>query len=146
MKIGIACDHGGLDLKGLVKETLAGHGCEVLDLGTDAPESVDYPDYAQKALSALACGECDRIVLICGTGIGMSICANRVPGVRGTLCHDAYTPVSRLQRFELPHPGKGRACRRRTSCTCGSPPSRGRHRPAGQDETAEDETGVVHEL
>ncbi|MDX9761123.1 MAG: ribose 5-phosphate isomerase B [Desulfomonilia bacterium] len=97
MKIGIASDHGGLDLKELVKEILAGHDCGVLDLGTDTPESVDYPDYAEKALSALACGECDRIVLVCGTGIGMSICANRVPGVRGALCHDAYTArMSRL--------------------------------------------------
>ncbi len=91
MKIGIASDHGGLVLKELVKETLAAHGCEVTDLGTHSPESVDYPDYASKALSALACGRCDRIVLICGTGIGMSICATRIPGVRGTLCHDAYT-------------------------------------------------------
>jgi ribose 5-phosphate isomerase B len=97
MKIGIACDHGGLMLKEPVKEVLAGHGCEVLDLGTDSDRSVDYPDYAFRALDAFLRGECDRIVLICGTGLGMAICANRVPGVRGTLCHDAYTArMSRL--------------------------------------------------
>lgn len=97
MKIGVACDHGGLPMKGLVKETLAQNKCEVIDLGTNTPESVDYPDYADKALSLLVKGECDRIVLICGTGIGMSICANRIEGVRGTLCHDAYTArMSRL--------------------------------------------------
>lgn len=84
-------------MKELVKETLAGHDCEILDLGTHSPGSVDYPEYAERALSVLMCGQCERIVLICGTGIGMSICANRVSGVRGTLCHDAYTArMSRL--------------------------------------------------
>lgn len=97
MKIGVACDHGGLALKEPVKETLAGHGCEVLDLGTDSELSVDYPDYAFRAIEAFLRGECDRIVLICGTGLGMSILANRIPGIRGTLCHDAYTArMSRL--------------------------------------------------
>lgn len=91
MKIAIACDHGGLTLKDVVKETLEEHGAQVVDLGTDTLDSVDYPDYAMKAISMLNANECERIVLLCGTGIGMSLCANRVPGVRGTLCHDAYT-------------------------------------------------------
>ena len=91
MKIGIACDHGGYTLKDVVKEAISRCGHEVMDLGTDSEESVDYPVYAKKALDALSKGKCERIVLICGTGIGMSICANRVSGIRGTLCHDAYT-------------------------------------------------------
>ncbi|MEA2102427.1 MAG: ribose 5-phosphate isomerase B [Thermodesulfobacteriota bacterium] len=91
MKIAIACDHGGLTLKDVVKETLEEHGAQVVDLGTDTLDSVDYPDYAMKAIFMLNANECERIVLLCGTGIGMSLCANRVPGVRGTLCHDAYT-------------------------------------------------------
>lgn len=91
MKIVVSCDHGGLPMKDVVTETLAKNGCEVIDMGVHNAESVDYPDYAVKALSVLTSGGCDRAVLICGTGIGMSICANRVAGVRGTLCHDAYT-------------------------------------------------------
>jgi ribose 5-phosphate isomerase B len=97
MKIGVACDHGGLPMKDLVNETLRRHSCEVIDLGTHSPASVDYPDYASKAIDLLTSGGCDRIVLICGTGIGMSICANRAPGVRGTLCHDGYT--ARMSRM-----------------------------------------------
>ncbi len=97
MKIGVACDHGGLPMKGLVIETLTANNCEVLDVGTNTQSSVDYPDYARTALSALLKGECERVVLICGTGIGMSICANRVEGVRGTLCHDSYT--ARMSRM-----------------------------------------------
>jgi ribose 5-phosphate isomerase B len=91
MKIGLACDHGGYSLKDPVKETIARSGHEVVDLGTHSTDSVDYPDYAGKAIDLLKKGGCERIVLICGTGIGMSICANRVKGVRGTLCHDAFT-------------------------------------------------------
>ncbi len=90
MKIAVACDHGGLLRVDLVKAVL-GTGHEVVDLGTDADVSVDYPDYAAKAIKLLKDGGCDRIVLLCGTGIGMSIAANRVKGIRGTLCHDAYT-------------------------------------------------------
>lgn len=91
MKIGIACDHGGYSLKDAVKEAIVQCGHEVADLGTDTTDSVDYPDYARKAITLLKQGGCDRIILICGTGIGMSICANRVRGIRGALCHDAYT-------------------------------------------------------
>ncbi|MBN2297065.1 MAG: ribose 5-phosphate isomerase B [Deltaproteobacteria bacterium] len=91
MKIGIACDHGGYPIKDIVKEAVSLCGHEVMDLGTNSTGSVDYPEYAKKALDAFSKGQCDRIVLICGTGIGMSICANRVAGIRGTLCHDAYT-------------------------------------------------------
>ncbi|HNY65777.1 MAG TPA: ribose 5-phosphate isomerase B [Deltaproteobacteria bacterium] len=97
MKIGIACDHGGFTLKDVVKDTLRKCSCEIIDLGTDTDSSVDYPDYAKKAIDLLLAGGCDRIVLICGTGIGMSICANRVPGVRGTLCHDGFT--ARMSRM-----------------------------------------------
>lgn len=91
MKIAIACDHGGYELKEFVKEVVNKTGHILTDCGTNTTESIDYPDYAVKALQEFKRGECDRIILICGTGIGMSICANRVPGVRGTLCHDAYT-------------------------------------------------------
>jgi len=91
MKICVACDHGGYAIKDIVKDAISECGHEVIDLGTHSAKSVDYPEYAKKALDFFSDGLCDRIVLVCGTGIGMSICANRVAGLRGTLCHDAYT-------------------------------------------------------
>jgi len=97
MKVAIACDHGGFALKRVVSDTLEALGAELTDLGTDSTSSVDYPDYANKAVNMLLAGACDRIVLICGTGIGMSIHANRCRGVRAALCHDSYTArMSRL--------------------------------------------------
>ena len=90
MKIAIACDHGGLNLKNAVKKYLADNGYEVMDFGTDSTDSCDYPDYALPAAEAVANGECDRGIVICSTGIGVSIVANKVPGVRCAHCHDSY--------------------------------------------------------
>jgi len=90
--IAIACDHAGFPLKAHMAEALRELGHEVLDLGTDSAEqSVDYPDFAAKLAAALSSGQSDRGLLICGTGIGISIAANRHPGVRAALCHDATT-------------------------------------------------------
>ena len=84
-------------MKQTVKEALSAAGADIIDLGTEGPESVDYPDFAYKAVKSLLDGSCERVVLICGTGIGMSIFANRIPGVRGALCQDSYTArMSRL--------------------------------------------------
>ena len=97
MRIAVACDHGGYSLKQAVKEALTAAGADIIDLGTEGPESVDYPDFAHKAVKALLDKSCERVVLICGTGVGMSIFANRIRGVRGALCHDGYTArMSRL--------------------------------------------------
>ena len=97
MRIALACDHGGFRLKESVKEFLMSQGLEVLDFGTFSEDSVDYPDFAIKAIKALLRGEVDRAILMCGTGIGMSIVANRFPGIRAALCHDVYTArMSRL--------------------------------------------------
>ena len=97
MKVAVACDHGGYTLKQAVKAALAASGADVVDLGTDGTESVDYPDFAYKAIKLLLEKQCERVILICGTGIGMSIFANRIQGVRGALCHDGYTArMSRL--------------------------------------------------
>lgn len=90
MKIAIACDHGGLNLKNEVKKYLANNGYEVVDFGTDSTASCDYPDYALPAAEAVANGECERGIVICSTGIGVSIVANKVPGVRCAHCHDSY--------------------------------------------------------
>ncbi len=89
MKIAIACDHGGLALKNRIAEFLKQGGYEVLDFGTKTLDSCDYPDYALPAAEAVAKGECERGIFVCTTGIGISMVANKVPGVRCALCTDA---------------------------------------------------------
>ncbi len=90
MKIMVGCDHGGLDLKGKIFTHLAKLDCQVLDIGTHSPESVDYPVYALQVARSVAAGEVDRGILICGSGIGMCIAANRVPGVRAVQASEPY--------------------------------------------------------
>ena len=87
--IAIACDHGGYELKLLLRGTLEDKGYQVLDLGTDGPESVDYPDFGFKLAEAIRDGKVSKGVLICGSGIGISISANRYIDVRAALVHDA---------------------------------------------------------
>ena len=91
MIIALACDHGGYALKEKIKGWLTDAGCEVWDFGCYGTDSVDYSDYAFPAAEAVAKGEADRAVLICTTGIGVSICANKVKGVRCALCADSMT-------------------------------------------------------
>lgn len=90
MKIAVACDHGGLNLKNAIIAYLNERGYEVKNFGTDDYKSCDYPDFALPAAEAVARGECDRGIVICSTGIGVSIVANKVPGVRCAHCHDSY--------------------------------------------------------
>ena len=84
MKIALASDHAGYELKEAIKEFLSSH--EIVDFGTFSSDSMDYPDTGFKAAEAVANGECDRGILICGSGIGMSIVANKVKGIRAALC------------------------------------------------------------
>jgi ribose 5-phosphate isomerase B len=91
MKIGIGCDHAGLELKNEIIQLLRGLGIECIDYGTNSPESVDYPDFGEKVAEAVSSGKIDRGILICGTGIGMSIVANKFPRVRASLCNDLFT-------------------------------------------------------
>lgn len=91
MKIAIASDHGGYELKKQLVPYLEKRGLTVCDMGCDSNDSVDYPDYAFPLAEAVARGEHDFGILICGTGIGVSMCANRVPGIRCALCSE---PVS----------------------------------------------------
>jgi ribose 5-phosphate isomerase B len=86
--IAIASDHAGYDLKKKLAQELAEMGYEVLDLGTDGPQSVDYPDFGAALAKAVQAGEVERGILICGTGIGISMAANRHPGVRAAVCWD----------------------------------------------------------
>ncbi len=87
--IAIASDHAGYELKTVLKEDLADMGYAVLDLGAEGPESVDYPDYAYALSAAIGGGRARRGVLVCGSGIGISIAANRHQGIRAALVHDA---------------------------------------------------------
>jgi ribose 5-phosphate isomerase B len=92
MKIALGSDHFGYRLKQAIEEHLEELGYRVTDVGCDgAEEAVDYPDFAETLAIAVARGDFDRGILICGTGIGMSISANKVPGVRAAVCHDVYS-------------------------------------------------------
>jgi|SRR5579862_1893105 len=94
--VAVAADHGGYDLKCALLPALRALGFEVLDLGTNGPESVDYPNFANAVAAAIEAGKAQRGLLICGTGIGMTIAANRHRGIRCALAHDATT--ARLAR------------------------------------------------
>ena len=91
MKIALGCDHGGLDLKKEICLLLEQAGHTVNDVGCFSDQSVDYPEFADKVCAAVAAGASDRGILICGTGIGMSIAANRHRQIRAALCHEAVT-------------------------------------------------------
>lgn len=97
MRVAIGSDHAGFPLKQAILELLDELGLPYQDFGTTSESSVDYPDYGRAVAEAVARGEYDRGILICGTGIGMSIVANKVPGVRAALCHEPYSArMSRL--------------------------------------------------
>lgn len=89
--IAIASDHGGFELKKIILAELDRRGLAYKDLGTHSDESCDYPDYAQYAARAITSGECDRGIVICGTGIGVSITANKIHGIRCALCGDCFS-------------------------------------------------------
>ncbi len=89
--IAIACDHGGLNLKGAIMNFLKENGYEFKDFGTYTEQSCDYADYAKEVAFAVAKGECERGILVCGTGIGMSIAANKVKGIRAAHCTDYFS-------------------------------------------------------
>lgn len=95
--IAIASDHAGFEYKDVLKRQLTEWGFDVLDLGTDSAASVDYPDFGRRLAKAVAEGKVRRGVIVCGTGIGISIAANREPAVRAALCHDVTT--ARLARM-----------------------------------------------
>ncbi len=91
MRVTIASDHAGYELKQLLIEYLRQQGHEINDAGTHSTAPVDYPDYAEAVASSLLLGEAERGILICGSGVGASVAANKVPGIRAGLCHDSYS-------------------------------------------------------
>ncbi len=96
LKVAIGSDHAGFDYKEIVKEHLEEKGFEVIDKGTYSKESVDYPIFGEAVAQAVASGEADRGIVICGTGIGISISANKVKGIRAALCTNEY--MARMAR------------------------------------------------
>lgn len=95
--IALGCDHGGYGLMQEVIRHLEDRGLEYKNYGCYSEESVDYPVYAKAAANAVASGECEKGILICGTGIGISIAANKVPGIRAALCHDCFSAEATRQ-------------------------------------------------
>lgn len=91
MKIAIGCDHGGISLKDSIVNYLEERGVQIEDFGTFGTDSVDYPDFAYKVARSVADGKADKGILMCGTGIGISIAANKVNGIRCALCHNTDT-------------------------------------------------------
>ena len=90
MKIAFGSDHGGFEYKNAIIKHLEDRGFECLDCGCFDDSSCDYPDYAKKVAASVASGECGLGILVCGTGIGMSICANKVPGIRASVCTNEF--------------------------------------------------------
>jgi ribose 5-phosphate isomerase B len=101
VRIAVGADHAGFELKQRLAEQLRQSGAEVLDLGTDGPEPVDYPDYAEAVGQALREGRADRGLLVCGSGVGASVAANKLPGVRAGLCHDTYSAHQGVQHDDM---------------------------------------------
>lgn len=91
MKVAIGCDHGGIELKNTVISVLNQLGHEIDDQGCNTSESVDYPNFAKAVSTLVTGGKCDCGILICGTGIGMSMAANRIPGIRAALCNEMFS-------------------------------------------------------
>ena len=91
MKVTVGCDHAGFPLKAWVIDELRGLGHEVEDVGAYDTQPTDYPDYALKVALAVASGESERGIVVCGSGVGASVAANKVPGVRSALCHDTFS-------------------------------------------------------
>jgi ribose 5-phosphate isomerase B len=91
MKVAVGCDHGGFALKDVVLEAVKAAGHEVIDVGTFSPEAVDFPDFTKKVGEKVQSGEADRGILICGSGIGAAIAANKMKGVYASICHDTYS-------------------------------------------------------
>jgi ribose 5-phosphate isomerase B len=101
MRVAISADHAGFELKQRIIALLMAHQYDVQDLGTDSTAPVDYPDYAEAVGLAVADGRADRGVVICGSGVGASVAANKVPGIRAGLCHDTYSAAQGVEHDDM---------------------------------------------
>ena len=101
MRIAMGSDHAGYTYKAILAEQIAAAGHEVLDMGTDGPEPVDYPDYARAVAEAVTQGRADRGVLVCGSAVGVCVVANKVPGIRAGVCHDTYSAHQAVEHDDV---------------------------------------------
>jgi ribose 5-phosphate isomerase B len=101
MKIAVASDHAGYPLKQTAIETVQSMGHIVVDLGTNSTESVDYPDFAEKAGQAIVNGDVDRAIVICGSGVGVCIAGNKIAGVYAGLCHNVYSAAQGVEHDQM---------------------------------------------
>jgi len=101
VRVAIAADHAGFPLKQELTPWLRSSGHEVIDLGTNSTDPVDYPDYADAIAQAVLAGQAARGVLICGSGVGASVAANKVPGIRAGLCHDTYSAHQGVEHDDM---------------------------------------------
>jgi ribose 5-phosphate isomerase B len=102
MRVAVAFDHRGVKLRVRLLEVLAARGHEAVDLGTDRPEPrVDYPDKAREVGEAIRSGEAERALLVCGSGVGASVAANKLPGVRAAICHDIYSAHQGVEHDDM---------------------------------------------
>ena len=97
MKIAVGCDHGGFPLKDVVIESVKAAGHEVIDVGTFSADAVDFPDFTKKVGEKIQSGEAERGILICGSGIGAAIAANKMKGIYASICHDTYSAAQGVQ-------------------------------------------------
>jgi RpiB/LacA/LacB family sugar-phosphate isomerase len=101
MRIALGADHAGFELKQNLLAYVRGLGHEVLDLGTDSTAPVDYPDYAEAVGKAIQDRQADRGVLVCGSGVGASVAANKLPGIRAAVCHDTYSAHQGVEHDDM---------------------------------------------
>lgn len=101
MRIALGCDHGGFPLKQRIAAVITAAGHEIADCGTDSSTAVDYPDYARKVSEVLLAGRADRGILLCGSGVGISVAANKIPGIRAAVCHDTYSAHQGVEHDDM---------------------------------------------
>jgi ribose 5-phosphate isomerase B len=101
MRVAIGADHAGFELKEIIGEYLRSAGHAVIDVGTDSDEPVDYPDFAEALSKVVVGGQAERGVLICGSGVGASVAANKLPGIRAGLCHDCYSARQGVEHDQI---------------------------------------------
>ena len=101
MRIAIGADHAGFDLKQILAAYLRHRGHEVIDQGTDSDDPVDYPDFAEAVSQAVLGGQAERGVLVCGSGVGASVSANKIPGIRAGLCHNTYSARQGVEHDDM---------------------------------------------
>ncbi len=101
MRLVLGSDHAGYELKQILAESLRAAGHDVLDVGTCSTAAVDYPDFAEAVAAAILDGRAERGVLICGSGVGVSVAANKIPGIRAAVCHDGYSAHQGVEHDDM---------------------------------------------